>query len=192
MGHKELLLEGAKQCLAEKGYAKTTARDIVTASGTNLASIGYHYGSKVALLNAAMVAVIADFTDQVLGRSPRRAGATPFEAFEEFFSVLIPSFRDAGPVLSSSIEAYVGAAHTPELRQELAEAHELARRGLAAEVLGVSEDDLTERQVRTVGALLMALYPGVMMQFLVDPERTPSAEDLAEGIRSLCSSVDPG
>ncbi|WP_152360319.1 TetR/AcrR family transcriptional regulator [Microlunatus speluncae] len=189
MGHKEQLLEGAKRCLAEKGYARTTARDIVAASGTNLASIGYHYGSKEALLNAAMVAVVSDFTDQVLVRHPRPAGATPIEAFEEFFGGLLASFGQAREVLSSSIEAYIGAAHSTELREQLAEAHELARRGLAAEVLGVAEDDLDERQVRTVGSLLMALYPGLMVQFLVDPSRTPTAEDLAAGIRAL---VAPG
>jgi len=53
MGHREDLLAGAVRCLREKGYAHTTARDIVAASGTNLASIGYHYGSTKALLNAA-------------------------------------------------------------------------------------------------------------------------------------------
>ena len=55
MGHKDDLLDGAKRCLYEKGYARTTARDIVAASGTNLASIGYHYGSKENLLNAALM-----------------------------------------------------------------------------------------------------------------------------------------
>lgn len=189
MGHKELLLEGAKRCLAEKGYARTTARDIVAASGTNLASIGYHYGSKEALLNAAMVAVISDFTDRVLARHPRPEDATPFEAFEEFFGGLLASFGQAREVLSSSIEAYTGAAHSPELREQLATAHEQGRRGLAAEVLGVDEDELDEHQVRSLGSLLMALYPGVMVQYLVDPERTPTARDLADGIRALCSGL---
>jgi len=50
MGHKEDLLEGAQRCLLAKGFVRTTARDIVAESGTNLASIGYHYGSKDALL----------------------------------------------------------------------------------------------------------------------------------------------
>ena len=45
MGHKEDLLAGAKQVLIERGYSNTTARDVVAASHTNLASIGYHYGS---------------------------------------------------------------------------------------------------------------------------------------------------
>ena len=177
--------EGAKRCLAEKGYARTTARDIVAASGTNLASIGYHYGSKEALLNAAMVAVVSDFTDQVLVHHPRPADATPFQAFEEFFGGLLASFGQAREVLGSSIEAYIGAAHSPELRAQLAEAHELARRGLAAEVLGVAEEDLTEHQVRSIGSLLMALYPGLMVQFLIDPDRTPTARDLADGVRAL-------
>src|SRR5215207_7649078 len=53
-GHREALLEGAIRCIHEQGYARTTARDLVAASGTNLASIGYHFGSKEALLNAAI------------------------------------------------------------------------------------------------------------------------------------------
>ncbi len=31
MGHREDLLEGAKRCLLAKGFARTTARDIVKA-----------------------------------------------------------------------------------------------------------------------------------------------------------------
>ena len=50
MGHREELLDGAAQCLYDKGFGRTTARDVVAASGTNLASIGYHFGSKDALL----------------------------------------------------------------------------------------------------------------------------------------------
>ena len=68
MGHREDLLEGAKRCLLEKGFVRTTARDIVTESGTNLASIGYHYGSKDALLAQAYVALTEG------PRTLRRAG----------------------------------------------------------------------------------------------------------------------
>jgi len=51
---RDQLLEGALLCLQTKGYARTTARDIAAASGANLASIGYHFGSKEGLLNAAV------------------------------------------------------------------------------------------------------------------------------------------
>src|SRR3954452_13656600 len=58
MGHREDLLEGAKRCLLEKGFLRTTARDIVKESGTDLASIGYHHGSKDALLVQAYVSLV--------------------------------------------------------------------------------------------------------------------------------------
>ena len=65
MGHREQLLEGAKQCLLTKGYARTTARDLVAASGTNLASIGDHYGSKDALMNQALFEAAQPLVDPV-------------------------------------------------------------------------------------------------------------------------------
>jgi AcrR family transcriptional regulator len=42
VGNREQLLEAAKRCLYEKGYSRTTARDIATAANVSLAAIGYH------------------------------------------------------------------------------------------------------------------------------------------------------
>src|SRR5687767_6688051 len=55
ISHREDLIEGAIKCLRTKGYARTTARDIAAASGAGLASIGYHFGSKDALLAKALL-----------------------------------------------------------------------------------------------------------------------------------------
>lgn len=79
MGHREDLLEGAKRCLLAKGFARTTARDIVKESGTNLASIGYHYGSKDALLAQAYIALVEHASDgfEGAGTRVRRSAASP-------------------------------------------------------------------------------------------------------------------
>src|SRR5580700_9681402 len=61
MGNREDLLAGAKRCLVEKGYAATTARDIAAASGVSLAAIGYHFGSKDALMNQAVYDSVGDW-----------------------------------------------------------------------------------------------------------------------------------
>src|SRR5919206_860344 len=53
--HRAALLEGAVECIQEKGYTRTTARDIVAASGSHLPSINYYYGSKDALMDEALV-----------------------------------------------------------------------------------------------------------------------------------------
>src|SRR5438309_886040 len=52
--HRDKILRGALICLREKGYARTTARDIAEAAGANLGSIGYHFGGKDALLAEAL------------------------------------------------------------------------------------------------------------------------------------------
>src|SRR5258708_35616589 len=95
MGHREDLLAGAVRCLRQKGYARTTARDIVAASGTNLASIGYHYGSTQALLNAAVFQAMEDFgaeIEQVM-RADAGMGGPALERFERFWAHVIDSFR---------------------------------------------------------------------------------------------------
>jgi AcrR family transcriptional regulator len=65
VGHREDLLAGARRCLEKRGYARTTARDLVAESGTNLASIGYHFGSKEALLNEAIGASFQEWAERV-------------------------------------------------------------------------------------------------------------------------------
>src|SRR5262249_17148749 len=54
MGNREKLLEGAMQCLLDKGYAGTTARDIAKAAGVSLAAINYHFRTTEALLDEAL------------------------------------------------------------------------------------------------------------------------------------------
>src|SRR3712207_4596387 len=66
MSHRERLLEAARECLEEKGYARTTARDVVAASDTSRRSIGYHFGSKETLLSQAICNAFSECTQQVM------------------------------------------------------------------------------------------------------------------------------
>src|SRR6478672_5623644 len=90
MSHREDLLAGAVQCLREKGYARTTARDVVAASGTNLASIGYHYGSKDALLQQAFLALTEEWGQRVGAADAEGAGEPPADPYERFRAVWEP------------------------------------------------------------------------------------------------------
>ncbi|GAA1106544.1 TetR/AcrR family transcriptional regulator [Nocardiopsis composta] len=187
MGHKEQLLEGAKQCLYAKGYARTTARDIVAASGANLASIGYHYGSKEALLTAAMVDAVGEWADRVTG-SLRVERSDPMGRFEEVMNRLAGSYPGARTMVAANFEALAQLDHRPELRDQLVEAHAIARRSLVALVLDTPEEEVAEEQESGLGSLLLALIPGTMAMFLVDPGSTPDGTRLAEGVRSLAGA----
>ena len=176
MGHREDLLEGAKRCLLEKGYGRTTARDIVAASGTNLASIGYHYGSTQALLNAALVEATKEWAAAAAGIAPPTPGSAPVR-FEELWSGVIAGVGPARALWLSHFEAMLVAERSPELLGFLRDAEEEARLGLAA-VAGADGEE-----ARAVGSFYLAVLLGTVVQHLLDPERAPSAEDLVRGLR---------
>ena len=185
MGHREDLLAGAKRCLLDKGYARTTARDVVAASGTNLGSIGYHYGSTRALMQAAMLSAIEDWGEAVgiaLATSGEDEAADPLVRYWQRVIGSILSHRE---LWLASIEAMIQSEHSPELKAQLAEGMEQGRSGLAAILTGRDEQTLDEQTVRTVGSVGMALMSGVLTQWLTDPARAPSAEQVAAGIRAL-------
>src|SRR3954453_5157186 len=105
MGHREALLIGARQCLEERGYARTTTRDIVAASGTNLASIGYHFGSKEALLNEAIGLAFQEGTERG-GPGPfPRPDAQPLERLAASWTALRDSYDEHGPLRVAFVEA---------------------------------------------------------------------------------------
>ena len=185
MGHREDLLAGAKRCLLDKGYARTTARDVVAASGTNLGSIGYHYGSTRALMQAAMLSAIEDWGEAVglaLATSSADEAADPLV---RYWQRVIGSMLSHRELWLASIEAMIQSEHSPELRVQLAEGMEQGRSGMAAILTGRDEQTLDEQTVRTVGSVGMALMSGVLTQWLTDPARAPSAEQVAAGIRAL-------
>src|SRR3712207_28598 len=190
MGHRERLLAGAKRCLYERGYSRTTARDIVEASGTNLASIGYHFGSKEALLNAAMMEAVGGWGKE-LERIPLTGTdgeADPMERFESTWTRVIESFEAHRPALMASFEAFVQAQHSPELREQLAEGHEQVRPWLATffQRIGSTGGEGSER---AVGSFHLALLNGLMVQWLLDPERAPSGQGMAEALRMISEKI---
>ena len=185
MGHREDLLEGAKRCLYEKGYARTTARDIVAASGTNLGSIGYHYGSTQALMNAAMLGAIEEWGEAVGVALATEREDEPGDPLVRYWQRVIGTLETNRELWLASIEAMLQSQHSPELRAQIADGMEQGRRGLAALLTGREEDSLDDETVRTLGATGMALMSGVMTQWLADPSRAPSAEQIAAGVRAL-------
>jgi AcrR family transcriptional regulator len=192
MGHRERLLAGARRCLFERGYARTTARDIVAASGTNLASIGYHFGSKEALLNAAMIEAIDEWGEELKGALITDADVgsmDPIERFESIWTRVIESFEAHRPLWVATFEAFVQAQHSPELREQLAAGHEEARFGLAALFQGIDESMVEERVAQTVGSFYVALMSGLITQWLLDAQRAPSGGAMAEALRTIVASV---
>jgi AcrR family transcriptional regulator len=190
VGDREKLLAGARRCLEEKGYARTTTRDIVAASSANLASIGYHFGSKEALLTAAMLEGLTDWSDMIAQVAPPGDdSASPMERLEATWAAVIESFGTHRSLWLAAIEAFAQAERVPGLRASLAESYETARVGLASvlvdalEGAGPEDDPLA----RSLGSFQLALLGGLTLQWLIDPERAPSAAELATAVRAVAA-----
>ncbi|GGZ59236.1 TetR/AcrR family transcriptional regulator [Streptomyces subrutilus] len=190
MGHREDLLEGAKKCLAEKGFVRTTARDIVSASGTNLASIGYHYGSKDALLTRAFIALMEEWGNGFQAGLEGSGGS--LERFRALWGGVLDRYEESAPVWAASMEVALSGERMPELRTMLAASQAEGRRGLISMMTGTPEDELTERDVRTLGGFYQALLNGLMLQWIFDPESAATAEELTEGMRRAAGAAVAG
>ncbi|MGW6458264.1 TetR/AcrR family transcriptional regulator [Streptomyces sp. NPDC055078] len=189
MGHREDLLEGAKRCLLEKGYARTTARDIVTTSGTNLASIGYHYGSKDALLQQAVLAVTEEWGDMVdleAAGGPPRPDSGP-ERFEDSWERVLATFDAHRSLWKLQLEVVARLDGDEELREAIKAAQVEARSELA-QLFGGADYPAGEEDRRAVGRFHQALTMGVMIQWLTDPDTAPSAQDLVRALRAVQES----
>ena len=185
MGTREDLLAAAKQCLAERGYARTTVRDIVAASGTNLAAINYHFGTRDKLLNQAMMELSAAAVQQILESLPDRAADDPAARLQDFLQQLITSFTENHALWSANVESLAQALHSPELRAEFGSAQASARTGLA-DLFGPAEPDAR------IGDVVQTMIGGLLAQHLVDPDHAPSAADITAGLRSLATLLRPG
>ncbi|WP_316522895.1 TetR/AcrR family transcriptional regulator [Kitasatospora brasiliensis] len=190
MGNREDLMAGAKHCLYEKGYGRTTARDIATASGVSLAAIGYHFGSKDALLNAAMIEAIGDM-GEAMGAvviAANQVSDDPEVRFAAVWDGLRNVFVEHRGLWAAQFEALALAGHAPELAEAFAGAQKEGRLGLAAVFRGVDEVPETEENVAR-GAFYQALLTGYCAQWLAAPELVPSGQDFLRGLRLVGDGV---
>ncbi|SED49921.1 TetR/AcrR family transcriptional regulator [Streptomyces melanosporofaciens] len=189
MGHREQLMAGAKRCLEERGFARTTSRDIAAAANAPLGTINYHYGSKERLLNAALLESLDEWSEKVRSGSAETVPASGGGArVESMWARIIESETTDRPLLVASAEALAQAERSAEVRQQLAEAFERSRTALAAELHGI--EDAEGEVARAVGSVHMALIAGLTQQWLVDPERAPSAREVATGLRRIAQALE--
>jgi AcrR family transcriptional regulator len=185
MGNREALIEGAKTCLKEKGYSRTTARDIATAAGVSLAAIGYHFGSKEALMNEAMRQALHEWGAEVGAAMAGGTGsdADAREQFVETWRLAVGTMSNPSTraLWTTQFEVLSLGAHMPELLRDLSKLQRDAREGVAS-LFGAVDPDADQGTVQLVGSFFQALLLGVVVLWLFDPDKAPSGEDLAKAI----------
>jgi hypothetical protein len=118
--------------------------------------------------------------------------APPLERFEGIWAKVIESFATHRPLWTASFELLAQLDQAPaEVRAAVADAQERARLGLAA-LFHHLDPTVDQRSAWVVGSFYLALWPGVMAQWLIDPEHAPSARDLTQALQRILADVSTG
>lgn len=189
-GHRERLLEAAIACLQEKGYARTTSRDLVAASNTNLASIGYHFGSKEHLLNVAVIEAFQRWLKPLIALAAEPGPATPLERLGRTLAGVMDTLEDNRPLITACLEAWAQLPRSDDLRAEMTASYEDFHRVIAR----TAEDAFAEigsprLDTDAVAVLIIALFDGLLVQWQLDPGRTPSASRLIAAAQGAVAAL---
>ncbi|CAM5310855.1 TetR/AcrR family transcriptional regulator OS=Streptomyces alboniger OX=132473 GN=CP975_25335 PE=4 SV=1 [Streptomyces alboniger] len=153
-------------------------------SGTNLASIGYHYGSKDALLVEAFVALVEPMGESFTAPGGEGdAGKGGLARFQEVWTSILRSVPESRPLWMMTLEVITQGERLAGIRELLAKTQGEGRSGLAAMITGIDESVIPHDVVETEGRLYATLLNGLMVQWLFDPESATTAEQLTEGLR---------
>ena len=183
--HRAALLEGAIDCIQEKGYTRTTARDIVAAAGSHLPSINYYFGSKDALMDEALVESARRWLVLLTSVAAETSTRDPWEWLRAVGAELLRASDENRPLLVAFLEARAQAERSDDLRRRLAEEIDDFRVALVrlAEPLLPPETVADSTVPEGFATLLLALADGLMTMRLLDPKRSPSWEDVLQAAR---------
>lgn len=184
VSHRERLIDGAVRCLEANGCARTSARDIARESGASLASIGYHFGSKDALLAKALLRGFGTWVRRVGERTLAAEDASPPERAATALAAALESFESERPLLGAFVEAMAEARHSEELREQMAALYREGRQAVAEIVRASLGEQAADPRARPelLASLVIAVIDGFALQWLLEPKDVPSGEELAAAV----------
>ncbi len=178
------LLRAARRCIASKGLAGTTSRDITATAGVNLAAITYHFGSKEDLVAQAMMEGLRTWlapTLKVLGSEGDPATRTTLA-----ISTLTTTFEQQRREAPGYLQALVEAPRIKSLQAAVVDLWKELRNLLAGQIADMQQRGELEAWVdpEATAGLIIALANGLVLQVTVDPDG-PALTDMAAQFGSL-------
>lgn len=177
--HRIRLLAAARKLLHDRDYGNITARELVAASDTNLGSIGYHFGSKEALLNEAIGLALEEWAEKI-GAATRAAGTEGIvELMTKSLRAVLDDYEAIRPYYLAYLAALARSAHSPALREQLAAHYERQRDRIAQWITAAVGKQLTPEDARDMASLMIATADGMLIQKFIDPQQTVTSGRLA-------------
>ncbi|RAX46826.1 TetR family transcriptional regulator [Arthrobacter sp. AQ5-06] len=180
------IIADASHLFAERGYYATSLREIAESVGISKSTLLHHFGSKEDLLTAVLV-----HRDQVLLDVPERRGGPRAEltgVVQGARSLCArPGLIELYIVMSCGAVAPGHPAHDYFVRRN--ESGRSYFKNLF-ERLQASGDVAMTRDPAHEAAWLMAVWDGLQLQWLYDPDAVDVAEELAAQVASVLEPVN--
>ena len=156
--------------------------------GTNLSSIGYHFGSKEALFAQAFDELFAEWTGQLTAVGRGDPAIAALERMTASWREMLATMPEHESLMLAFVESIGPSVRSPELRGKLAEHYQRTRAEVAASVReSLGENSGADPEI--VASYLIAVHEGFMLQFLVDPARTPTGDQLVMALGAALAAA---
>ena len=191
MSHHDKLLKAARQLILDKGFVATTARDLVAASDTNLGSIGYHFGSREALLNQAIEELFDEWTELLGSAAFSAQDAPPLERLRASWKAMLDTLGEHEALIRAFIEALAHAERSPAFRKIMRDHYRRIQRtvaGLVETALG-PEAIAKGADSMVIAVYLIAVFDGLALQYRMAPDATPGGEELVSALAAAVASA---
>jgi AcrR family transcriptional regulator len=175
------IIAAARTCIATKGYAATTIRDVAAIGGVSTGTVNYYFPNKEALLIAALKD-LADETARRVHHAVQESRGDAFDALVAVVDASLPLTDDAQHMWYIWMELWDQAYRNAELGRVHATLYHGWRRLMARTI----EQGITAGQFRPVDAdgvarQLAGLIDGLSIHCIVGDPETPVLE-----VRRLC------
>jgi AcrR family transcriptional regulator len=165
------LLRATRAAINDGGLESVTAREVAGRARANLASIGYHFGSKDALVAEALVAEVTELVAPVLALLDVADDAV--DRASNAVAALQELFDTSLGRIPAYLAALSQASHDDEVRVRLSGLFEQVRRRLAENIEGqLAAGELPGWVEPTaMASLIVAVVQGVVVSATLEPDR---------------------
>ena len=179
---RQRLLHSALRLFAEKGFSKTSTREIALAAGANIASISYYFGDKAGLYRAAFAQQSSDPQDNIaLYEQPH---FTLRQSLEGFYAQLLAPMQQ-GEIARDCMRLWCREMLEPtglwarEIDQNIRPEHEALTRVLARHLGAPDNSDDMHRLAFSIASLALQHMVGTEVLQTLRPQllESPHAID---------------
>lgn len=172
---RALILEAAKQVIAESGVDRATAREIAARCGISTGTLTHHFPSMDVLLVEALRSGSKEFTDRNLAAANGEESAR--DRLRLLLDTALPDKPDALRNWRLWLEYWARAAHEPELAALHSERYREWRGAFESVISdGVRKGELSHRDPARAARELVGLFDGLCIEAALGDEAMSVSE----------------